>query len=59
MNSYASPEATTALYIDEQPLTAASLTPDLHIYDIERVEFLWDPKVLCMAQVQHLEILKS
>ena len=31
MNSYASPESTTALYIDEQPLTAASLTPDLHI----------------------------
>tara|TARA_B100000575_G_C23141362_1_gene664312 strand:+ start:3651 stop:6086 length:2436 start_codon:yes stop_codon:yes gene_type:complete len=44
MNSYASPEATTALYIDEQPLTAASLTPDLHIYDIERVEVLKGPQ---------------
>jgi len=44
MNSYASPEATTALYIDEQPLTAASLTPDLHIYDIERVEVLMGPQ---------------
>ena len=37
MNSYASPEATTALYIDEQPLTAASLTPDLHIYDLSLI----------------------
>jgi outer membrane receptor protein involved in Fe transport len=44
MNSYASPESTTALYIDEQPLTAASLTPDLHIYDIERVEVLMGPQ---------------
>ena len=44
MNSYASPESTTALYLDEQPLTAASLTPDLHIYDIERVEVLMGPQ---------------
>ena len=44
MNSYASPESTTALYLDEQPLTAASLTPDLHIYDIERVELLMGPQ---------------
>jgi len=44
MNSYASPEATTALYLDEQPLTAASLTPDLHVYDIERVEVLMGPQ---------------
>ena len=44
MNSYAGTEATTALYIDEQPLTAASLTPDLHVYDIERVEVLMGPQ---------------
>jgi outer membrane receptor protein involved in Fe transport len=44
MNSYASPEATTALYLDEQPLTAGSLTPDLHVYDIERVEVLMGPQ---------------
>ena len=44
MNSYAGSEATTALYLDEQPLTAASLTPDIHIYDIERVEVLLGPQ---------------
>ncbi len=58
MNSYASPEATTALYIDEQPLTAASLTPDLHIYDIERVEVLMGPQGTFMEQVQLQVILK-
>ena len=44
MNSYAGAEATTALYLDEQPLTAASLTPDIHVYDIERVEVLLGPQ---------------
>ena len=44
MNSYAGTESTTALYLDEQPLTAASLTPDLHVYDIERVEVLMGPQ---------------
>ena len=44
MNSYAGTDATAALYIDEQPLTSAHLTPDLHIYDIERVEILSGPQ---------------
>ena len=44
MNSYAGAEATTALYLDEQPLTAASLTPDIHVYDVERVEVLLGPQ---------------
>ena len=44
MNSYAGTESTTALYLDEQPLTAQSLTPDLHVYDIERVEVLMGPQ---------------
>ena len=44
MNSYAGTESTTALYIDDQPLTAQSLTPDLHVYDIERVEVLMGPQ---------------
>lgn len=44
MNSYAGTEATAALYLDEQPLTAASLTPDLHVYDVERVEVLMGPQ---------------
>ena len=54
MNSYASPEATTALYIDEQPLTAASLTPDLHIYDIERVEVLMGPQGTLYLSLIHI-----
>ena len=44
MNSYAGTEATAALYLDDQPLTAQSLTPDLHVYDIERVEVLMGPQ---------------
>ena len=44
MNSYAGTNATAALYLDEQPLTSASLTPDLHVYDIERVEILMGPQ---------------
>ena len=44
MNSYAGTEATAALYLDDQPITAQSLTPDLHVYDIERVEVLMGPQ---------------
>ena len=35
---------TTALYLDEQPLTTIGQTPDLHVYDIERVEVLAGPQ---------------
>ena len=44
MNSYAGTEATAALYLDDQPISAQSLTPDLHVYDIERVEVLMGPQ---------------
>ena len=36
--------STTALYLDDQPLTTIGQTPDLHVYDIERVEILSGPQ---------------
>ena len=36
-------QASTALYIDEQPLSTIGGNPDLHVYDIERVEILTGP----------------
>ena len=35
---------TTALYLDDQPLTTIGQTPDLHVFDIERVEILSGPQ---------------
>ena len=37
-------QASTALYIDEQPLSTIGGNPDLHVYDIERVEVLTGPQ---------------
>ena len=36
--------STTALYLDEQPLTTIGQTPDLHVFDVERVEILSGPQ---------------
>lgn len=36
--------STTALYLDDQPLTTIGQTPDLHVFDIERVEILSGPQ---------------
>ena len=36
--------STTALYLDDQPLTTIGQTPDLHVFDIERVEVLSGPQ---------------
>ena len=36
--------STTALYLDDQPLTTIGQTPDLHVFDVERVEILSGPK---------------
>ncbi len=37
-------QASTALYIDEQPLSTIGGNPDLHVYDVERVEILTGPQ---------------
>jgi len=36
--------STTSLYLDDQPLTTIGQTPDLHVFDIERVEILSGPQ---------------
>ena len=36
----AGPNTTVAMYIDESPINTVGLKPDLHIYDMERVEVL-------------------
>ena len=36
--------STTALYLDDQPLTTIGQTPDLHVFDVERVEILSGPQ---------------
>ena len=36
--------ATATLYLDEQPLTFRGQVPDLHHYDIERIEILNGPQ---------------
>ena len=40
----AGPNTTVALYIDESPINFVGLNPDLHIYDMERVEVLNGPQ---------------
>ena len=42
--SHSGPQPTSALYIDEIPLTTIGGAPDLHIYDMERVEALSGPQ---------------
>ena len=42
--SHSGPQPTSALYIDEIPLTTIAGAPDLHIYDMERVEALSGPQ---------------
>ena len=42
--SHSGPQPTSALYVDEVPLTTIGGAPDLHIYDIERVEALSGPQ---------------
>ena len=37
-------QASTALYIDEQPLSTIGGNPDLHVYDIDRLEVLMGPQ---------------
>ena len=40
----AGPNTTVSLYIDESPITAVGLNPDLHVYDMERIEVLNGPQ---------------
>jgi outer membrane receptor protein involved in Fe transport len=42
--SHSGPQPTSALYVDEVPLTTIGGAPDLHIYDMERVEALSGPQ---------------
>lgn len=42
--SHAGSQPTSALYIDETPLTTIGGAPDLHIYDMQRVEALSGPQ---------------
>ena len=42
--SHSGPQPTSALYTDEIPLTTIGGAPDLHIYDMERVEALSGPQ---------------
>ena len=42
--SHSGPQPTSALYIDEIPLTTIGGAPDLHVYDMERVEALSGPQ---------------
>ncbi len=41
--------ATTAVYLDEQPITVAGVNPDPRLVDIERVEALSGPQARCSA----------
>ena len=40
----AGPNTTVSLYVDESPITAVGLNPDLHVYDMERIEVLNGPQ---------------
>ena len=42
--SHSGPQPTSALYVDEVPLTTIGGAPDLHIYDMARVEALSGPQ---------------
>lgn len=42
--SHSGPQPTSALYVDETPLTTIGGAPDLHVYDLERVEALSGPQ---------------
>ena len=42
--SHSGPQPTSALYVDEIPLTTIGGAPDLHVYDMERVEALSGPQ---------------
>lgn len=42
--SHSGPQPTSALYVDEVPLTTIGGAPDLHVYDMERVEALSGPQ---------------
>lgn len=42
--SHSGPQPTSAIYVDEIPLTTIGGAPDLHIYDMERVEALSGPQ---------------
>lgn len=42
--SHSGPQPTSALYVDEIPLTTIGGAPDLHVYDIQRVEALSGPQ---------------
>ena len=40
----AGPNTTVAMYVDESPINTVGLNPDLHIYDMERIEVLNGPQ---------------
>jgi len=40
----AGPNTTVAMYIDESPINTVGLNPDLHVYDMERIEVLNGPQ---------------
>lgn len=41
---HAGPDSSTGLYLDDTPITTIGNTPDLHVYDIQRVEALAGPQ---------------
>jgi outer membrane receptor protein involved in Fe transport len=41
---HAGPDSATGMYLDETPITTIGNTPDLHVYDIQRVEALAGPQ---------------
>ena len=53
----AGPNTTVAMYLDESPINTVGLNPDLHIYDMERIEVLKVLKELFMVLVLKVEQL--
>lgn len=43
-NNHSGPQPTVGMYLDEQPITTIQGAPDLHLYDIARVEALAGPQ---------------
>ena len=50
----AGPNTTVAMYIDESPINTVGLNPDLHIYDMERIEVLNGPQGTLYLSLIHI-----